>query len=39
MFESFIAFIKPKKTLYHFNTKFRTGYKNAWINNIKDYTP
>ena len=28
--------IKPSS---HFNSEFRRGYKNAWINNIKDYTP
>ena len=22
-----------------FNKEFRKGYKNAWIDNIKDYTP
>lgn len=39
MFETLISFMKPKKSLYHFNKDFRTGYRNAWINNIKDYTP
>lgn len=28
-----------KKHSYPFNKEFRRGYKNAWINNIKDYTP
>lgn len=39
MFELFISFMRPKKPLYHFNKDFRNGYRNAWINNIKDYTP
>ncbi len=42
MFQALISFMKPKKTkkpLYHFNEEFRNGYRNSWINNIKDYTP
>ena len=39
MFEILIAFMKPKKPLNHFNKEFRDGYRRAWINNIKDYSP
>jgi len=28
-----------KKHSGPFNKEFRRGYKNAWIDNIKDYTP
>jgi hypothetical protein len=28
-----------KKHPYPFNKEYRKGYANAWINNIKDYTP
>jgi len=28
-----------EKYPYPFNEEFRKGYKNAWIDNIKDYTP
>lgn len=30
---------KHHKNTYPFNEDFRKGYRNAWINNIKDYTP
>ena len=39
MFDYIISFLRPKKTLYHFNNEFRKGYKNAWIDNIKNYSP
>lgn len=30
----------PKtKPSYPFNKEYRRGYKNAWIDNIKDYNP
>ncbi len=32
-------FSKPQPESYPFNKEFRKGYKNTWINNIKDYTP
>jgi hypothetical protein len=28
-----------KKNPYPFNKEFRKGYKKAWFDNIKDYTP
>ena len=31
--------IQSKRDSSHFNKEFRRGYKNAWIDNIKDYTP
>lgn len=32
-------FSKKHSYSYPFNKEFRRGYKNAWIDNIKDYTP
>jgi len=34
-----IVSLLSKKHSYPFNKEFRRGYKNAWIDNIKDYTP
>ena len=35
-----VSFLSKKQPYpYPFNEKFRRGYKNAWIDNIKDYTP
>lgn len=28
-----------KKSSYPFSKEFRRGYKNKWIDNIKDYSP
>lgn len=36
---NYIASFFSKKYSYPFNKEFRRGYKNAWIDNIKDYTP
>ncbi len=40
---SFLMCFFDKKHSYNnsqpFNKDFRKGYKNAWINNIKDYIP
>lgn len=36
---SFIVFFLSKKPSHQFSKEFKRGYKNAWINNIKDYTP
>ena len=36
---NYIVYLFSKKHSYPFNKEFRRGYKNAWINNIKDYTP
>lgn len=33
------CFLFFKKPLSPFGKEFRTGYKNAWVNNIKDYKP
>jgi len=35
---SYFKFLSKKYT-YPFNEEFRKGYKNAWIDKIKDYTP
>ena len=32
-------FINNKKNSSPFNEQYRKSYKNAWINNIKNYTP
>jgi len=37
--DKIILFLKTKKSPIHFNKEFKDGYKNLWINNIKDYTP
>ena len=36
---TYILYFFSKKHEYPFNKEFRKGYKNAWIDNIKDYTP
>ncbi len=36
MYNYIMSFFSKK---YPFNKEFRKGYKNAWIDNIKDYTP
>ena len=38
MYNYILSFFS-KKHSYPFNKEFRMGYKNAWIDNIKDYTP
>lgn len=32
-------FIQNNKNRTPFNKNYRNGYKNLWINNIKNYTP
>jgi hypothetical protein len=39
MFDSIVSFFRLKKPLHHFNKNFRNGYKNKWINDIKNYNP
>ena len=34
-----IVSLLSKKHSYPSNPEFRRGYKHAWIDNIKDYTP
>ena len=36
---NYIVSLLSNKPLYPFNKEFRKGYKNAWINDIKDYMP
>jgi len=36
---NYLLSLLSKKNSYPFNEKFRKGYKKAWIDNIKDYTP
>ena len=36
---NYILSLFSRKHPNPFNQGFRNGYKNAWINNIKDYTP
>ena len=36
---NYIISLLSTKYSYPLNKEFRRGYKNAWINNIKDYTP
>ncbi len=36
---NYIVTLLSKKHSYPFNTEFRRGYKNTWIDKIKDYTP
>jgi hypothetical protein len=36
---NYIVFLLSKKKSYLFSEEFRRGYKNLWIDNIKDYTP
>lgn len=38
MFNNIISFFQ-KKNASPFGKEFRRGYKNTWINNIKDYRP
>ena len=38
MYNYIVSFFN-KKPSSQFNKEFIRGYKNAWINNIKDYTP
>ncbi len=38
MYNYILSFFSKNRP-YPFNKEFRRGYKNAWINNIKDYTP
>jgi hypothetical protein len=38
MYNYILSFFS-KKHPTQFNKEFRKGYKNAWIDNIKDYTP
>ena len=38
MYNYMISFLS-KKHPYPFSKDFIRGYKNVWINNIKDYTP
>ncbi len=42
MYNYIVSFLSKKYSYsysYPYNKEFRRGYKNAWINNIKDYTP
>lgn len=36
---NYIVSLLSKKHSHSFNKEFKRGYKNAWIDNIKDYTP
>lgn len=36
---SFVNFFKLNKKNTLFNKQYRSGYKNLWINSIRDYTP
>ena len=36
---NYIVSLLSKKHSYPFNKDFRKGYKSAWIDSIKDYTP
>ena len=38
MYNYIISFLS-KKPSSPFTKEYRRGYRNAWINNIKDYTP
>lgn len=38
MYNYIVSFLSKKNSI-PFNKEFRSGYKNAWINNIKNYTP
>jgi hypothetical protein len=38
MYNYIVSFLSKKRS-NQFSKEFRKGYKNAWINNIKDYTP
>ncbi len=37
MYNYILSFLKPHPS--PFNKKFKKGYKNSWIDNIKDYNP
>lgn len=41
MYNYILSFFQKtfQKNPTQFNKEFRKGYKNAWIDNIKDYTP
>jgi hypothetical protein len=43
MFKCIIIFLSKKqptkKQSHWFNEDFKKGYKNAWIDNLKDYNP
>lgn len=39
MFETIANWLSNKKNYSPFNQKYRSGYKNMWINNLRDYTP
>ena len=36
---SIFNFFKTNKANIVFNKEYRAGYKNLWINNIRDYNP
>ncbi len=36
---NYIMSFFSKKNSYPFNKEFRKGYTNAWIDNIKEYSP
>lgn len=36
---NYIIYLFSKNYLQPFNKEFRKGYKNGWINNIKNYKP
>ena len=36
---NYIVSLLSKKDSHPFNKEFRRGYKNGWIDNIKDYVP
>jgi len=38
MYNYIVSFFS-RKSPHQFNKEYKKGYKNAWINNIKDYTP
>lgn len=39
MFERIVNFLTKNKTTSVFNKKYRNGYKNVWIYNLRDYSP
>ena len=40
MYNYIVSFLKSSQSQRRpFNAEFRRGYKNAWINNIKNYNP
>lgn len=36
---SFIKFLQTNKSKQVFSKEYKEGYKNLWINNIRDYIP